>query len=115
MPRALILFMNGEFRFDILNELKEYQTIVGGNIESLYSSDGTDTVCYVNEEGRLKNLAINPWHVFLKKINISNFMPNNPIVGNVILFGPTNDEGEDTDVEKRVVNVFREFLNEKSQ
>lgn len=85
---------------DIENDLRAFQAVVGGYIEGVYGRVGT---IYVNEEGLLRNLPPNPHAtVFANRILDAGVM----LVGTVLIVGPANTEGNDTDVRPAVADYF---------
>ena len=71
------------------------QSAVDGNIEAvtLKSDEGEFATMYLNEEGKLLGLLGNPVATFLAT---RYGLLDDVIVGNVIIVGPPNNEGEDT-------------------
>ncbi len=65
--------------------LEELQKLVGGFIELIYFSDGTQKM-YINEEGKNLNLPLNPQ---------ASELVGQRIVGNVVVVDSHNDEDSD--------------------
>lgn len=77
-----------------------YRTIrdaVGGPIEPVPVEDH---VLYVHEEGKLLGLPLNDLATRLTRDFLS---PWDLIVGDAVLAGPTDDEGEDTSVQESML------------
>ena len=82
---------------DILNNLKEYQEIVGGYIEVVYM--GADILMICNEEGKLNRLE----HNF--------YIPGDTVVGTVFFVGKDGEDFRsltDTEVSRILNNWFKE-------
>ena len=70
---------------EIRNELKAFQSIVGGNMEPVVLADGSDRIMLIcNEEGKLYGLPENFWFQTIGRIDL--------ICGTAIICG---DSGED--------------------
>lgn len=120
MTKALILYTNGKYEEKSLKDYKEYQKIVGGNIEMLPVMRGyvnpsqhypgaerPRLLCYVNDEGMIKQLPSNPWCGLLSVLGVSVYS-GMPIFGNVIVFS----EGEDGDegvVDPYIVSLVKKY------
>lgn len=87
---------------DIENELGAFQAIVGGYIEGVYGRVGT---IYVNEEGLLRSLPVNPLATLFAE-RVLGRQAQYPLVGTVFIVGPADTEGDDTDVRPAVVDYF---------
>jgi len=103
MAKALLIHENGRVENINYNDYKDLQKIVGGYIEGIYIGDG---FAYIDEEGKLKGKEINQlatkiWHeaAAKNKIKINDF-----IVGKMVLTGPANDEGMDTDIKQSTID-----------
>ena len=111
MPRALVLLTNGNYKVVVLRDVEDYQKTVGGYVQLLPTKDNNIS-CYVNEEGTLKMMSINPWSRFLIQIGVR--MPNGAsVVGNVVVLGGVNDDGDDTAVPDSIVKLARQHGNEE--
>lgn len=85
---------------EIENDFRSFQAVVGGYIEGIFGNVGT---IYVNEEGLLRSLPFNPEAtLFAKRI----FDQQHYLVGTVMIVGPADTEGNDTDVRPAVVDYF---------
>lgn len=101
--KAIIVDPDGTSRHtDIENELGAFQAIVGGHIEGVYGRVGT---IYVNEEGLLRSLPVNPFASLFAE-RILGRQARYPLVGTAFIVGPADTEGNDTDVRPAVVDYF---------
>lgn len=88
--KAVIVRPDGVMSYgDIDASLDNLQSIVGGYIEGI---GGPNFFAYCNEEGKLKGLPINPIAT-----EVAGFT-HDILCGPVVFFGPTDDEGNETDV-----------------
>lgn len=78
---------------DIIPNLANLQEVVGGYIEAVPNSY-TDAIIYADEEGLLKDSQIN----FAVYENPYDDEPIAHIVGTVIMLGPRDEEGNETDL-----------------
>ena len=88
------------------SSLEEAQAHVGGNIEGL-SLPGA--YAYINEDGKGLKLPLNVratdfWIALLAGANRDSF--SDFIVGNMLIFGPIDSEGDETDVPLFVLEHF---------
>jgi len=112
MPRALVLLTNGNYKVVVLRDVGDYQQTVGGFVQLLPTRDNRIS-CYVNEEGALKMMPINPWSPFLIQIGVR-MLKEASIVGNIIVLGGVNDDDyDDTDVPDDTVEFARQHANEE--
>jgi hypothetical protein len=97
MAKGIVLYTDGTHEDKVFKQLSQYQTAVDGLIESVRMHDyyGAE-VCnaYVNEEGILLNLPINPVASALSFM----FGNRGQMVGNMIIVGNSDDDGNDTDI-----------------
>ena len=107
--KAFVIPPNGDFSVVSLSCLEDYQKHVGGFIEVAYPLPGSiasgasetpdcagNPVVYINEEGSLLGLPYNP---------IASLFLGFGVVGTVLVVGPTDSEGNDTDVPDWVIGV----------
>jgi uncharacterized protein DUF3846 len=87
--RGLKISTDGTVEAVEVSSLKDYQAIVGGYIELVYLDDG---VMYVNEEGKLLDL---PYNAIATEVSSLVF---DVIMGDALVLGPGDDEGNDTPV-----------------
>lgn len=101
--KALIVDPDGTVReAEIENDLAAFQAVVGGYIEPVYGRVGT---VYVNEEGLLRSLPINPFTTLFAERMLGR-EARYPLVGTALIVGPADTEGNDTDVRPAVVDYF---------
>lgn len=74
-----------------VSELAEYQAVVGGDIE-VVEADVFGLSIYLNETGRLDGLGIN------ERATVLTARLRHPIVGDVLVLGPIDSDGDDTDL-----------------
>ena len=86
---------------EIENTLEAMQQIVGGRIEGVYISDGV--YCYINEEGKLKDLAPN---FVLPLRNTAGF----DIICGAAVFFRAGLEGNETDLTFSDILRMKYFL-----
>jgi hypothetical protein len=100
--KALVITSTGVTTVeDITPDLDTLQSLVGGYIEAA-PTDGSVTV-YVNEEGKVTGLPVNPEATRLY-YKLAPFMEGHDIlVGTVVILGPVDDEGEETEVPASVL------------
>lgn len=94
---VVIVEANGTVRkAEIENSLGAFQAVVGGYIEGIFQPDFT---VYVNEEGLLMRLPQN------ERIREVVDYPY-PLVGNALIVGPADSDGNDTDVPAHIVTHY---------
>ncbi len=109
--KVLIVDPDGGIRVaEIENELGAFQAVVDGYTEPVY---GRVATVYVNEEGILRSLPINPMATLFAERVLSREAryplsreARYPLVGTVLIVGPADTEGNDTDVRPAVVDYF---------
>ncbi len=85
----------------IINGYEDINAAVGGFIEAVPIASGFTLYC--NEEGKLTNLdPIAYWVV--------NGEPHDVLVGSLVLIGPPDEEGEDTDVTPEMLDLVGKHL-----
>jgi hypothetical protein len=108
MKLAITLNAEGEAREVELQEegqLEQLQGVVGGWVQAV---DFTDNLTiWVNEEGKLVGLPINPMATFLweKYFGLTDF-----ICGDVIFTGGTDEEGATLGLDEETAKELRDFL-----
>lgn len=85
-----------------VNELADYQAVVGGYIERVELEDGCSL--WLNEEGKLNRL---PFNSIATDIALPRLMFGDTIVGDVVILGPDDGEGNDTDLDQRSATMRR--------
>lgn len=87
-----------------VTDLADYQAAVGGNIE-LVEADRHSLGLYLNETGRLDGLRENARASRLAR------RLQHPIVGDVLVLGPADDDGDDTNVTSELEQFVRETID----
>lgn len=87
------------FQASSLRRLKALQSAVGGYIQVIASTKGD---MYINEEGKLQDLAVNPRATNLLKRWGWKMSPD-CIVGPAVVLGPCDEDGEPTSIPDAVV------------
>lgn len=94
--KCLIIETDGKRRIESLDTLESLQAVVGGYIEGFDLAENAN--CYINEEGKIDNLPINELATRLCHERQA-IMPNDFIVGPMIVYGPVDEEtGEGMDI-----------------
>jgi hypothetical protein len=83
----------------------EYREIVGGYLEAV-SLDSPSSTLYVNEQGKLNDLPINPRATMLLRAHQPALRFFDYIAGDALLTGPVDEQGDDTNVPDEFVNMF---------
>lgn len=99
--KAVIVEPDGTRRVtDIENDLASFQAVVSGYIEPV---SGRVATVYVNEEGLIRNLPLNPAATLFAQ----RFLGASVVLhGTALIVGPPDDEGVDTDVRQSVVDYY---------
>jgi len=104
--KGIIINPDGTHEHMVFKQFKQYPEAIGGWIEAvrLYDYNGeTAAMMYVDEEGLLKGLPLNPMAGAL-----SFLFGNTPnLVGRVIVVGKTDNEGYDTDLPKYLEQLIQ--------
>lgn len=87
-----------------LEKLEDYQAAVGGWIEAV-DVPSLGVTIYVNEEGLVRRLPFNPRASFLWWYHVPG-AHQAMLVGDVIIVGPPDDNGDGTDVPEKVVGLL---------
>lgn len=89
--------------------LEQFKPLVGGWLEMLYLGD--DVRAYINEEGKGLGLSANGFGDAYVRLCLDRtgrtLLPGDYIAGPVVLLGPPDEEGEETDVPDRVLDELR--------
>jgi Domain of unknown function (DUF3846) len=80
------------------------QGLVGGNIQVI---SGQDWSAYLNEEGKVDGLPVNPLATLLASGLGWTWLPGDILVGPVVFCGPVDDDGAVTSVTARVLELAR--------
>ncbi len=104
--RSVRKFSRKTYTEGLFKQLADYQSAIDGWITAvrLYDYNGQEIACaYVDDEGLLKNLPLNPMASAL-----SFLFGNTPhLVGNAVIVGRSDDEGYDTDLPEFILTLVR--------
>jgi hypothetical protein len=113
---ALVLYHDASSEYPprptkIAPEIEVYQRAVGGLIEAvdLRLPNGTEAVMFVNEEGKIFNLPVNPLATSVAR-QLNNGFGDQIIVGNAIVVGVKGCD--EADVPAEVVAAIHQAHNE---
>ena len=114
MAKGVVLYTDGTYEEKVFKQLSDMQAAVDGLIEpiGMYDYYGNG-VCqtYVNEEGRLKQLSLNSVASAL-----SFMFGNSPtIVGNMIVLGLTDGDGNDTDIPDDILGFISRVCGNRAK
>jgi len=114
MPKGVVLFTDGTFEEREFKQLSDMQAAVEGLIEPIGMHDFYGApVCqgYVNEEGLMMGLTINTVASAL-----SFMFGNTPnLVGNTIILGVTDEEGNDTDIPQDILDFIKRVCGDRKK
>lgn len=85
-----------------VTDLDTMKDLIGGGW--LEAVSGDDFTAYLDEEGKIKGLPYNPRATALVE-RLGRPLGSDIICGDVVLFGSPDDEGYDTDIPQRVIDV----------
>lgn len=104
MPKAIIVKTDGTMTVRQLDTYDDINKALGGYIEAVrFGRFGT---AYVNEEGKLLGLPRNEIATQLCfRFNVGLAL-DDFIVGDFVIFGPENEDGEDTDVPQILIEAL---------
>ena len=94
--KAILVTVGGEVHEIEISGYEDLRAACGGYIECLQMRGHS---AYVNEEGKLMNLPYNRVATDLCEHFGVGLLPGDFIVGNMVICGPCDSEGDDTDVE----------------
>lgn len=97
MTKALLIEVNGKVSRININGYDDLNKGVGGYIEGIHLGD-TGQFAYVNEDGIALGLPLNRVATNLCYKHNVGLIPGDYIKGNMIVVGPADDEGNETDV-----------------
>ena len=121
--RAIVLYTDGKYEEVKVKDTEDYQKYVNGSIQLLPFKRGYinpnieikkkdpqrfNLSCYVNEEGMIRDLAVNPWTGFLISLGaIATF--DLFIYGNALLLSENKQNGNDTHIDQYIVDLVKEY------
>lgn len=100
--KGVVIKPDGTFTKKEFKQLTDYQEAVEGffTTSRLYDYAGEQVACcFVDDEGLLKGLPLNPIASAISFI----FNGNPYLAGNVVVLGATNEQGEDTDIPEQLL------------
>jgi len=105
--KAVVVPVSGEITIQDLNTLQDIKgALDGGWLEALRLKD--DAVAYIDEEGKLKGLPVNPRTMALAYSLNPNW--TDFLVGPMVIFGTLNEQGQhdgdEHDVPQWVIDHF---------
>jgi len=101
MPRGIVIPWDRAqaIRLQEFNGLDDYQKAVGGLIEHVELLTPAPAGIFLNEEGRLHQADFNPRATLLLMVHNQAFLYGGAkLLGDVVVIGPVDDEGETLDV-----------------
>jgi hypothetical protein len=114
MPKGAVLYPDGTYEEKDFNGLKDMQGAVNGLIEIVHMYDyyGEEVLSgYVNEEGIMLELPLNTVASAL-----SFMFGNNPMMlGNMIVLGKDDGEGNDTDIPQDILAFIKKVCADKNK
>lgn len=114
MPKGAVLYPDGTYEEKDFNGLKDMQGAVNGLIEIVHMYDyyGDEVLTgYVNEEGIMLELPLNTVASAL-----SFMFGNNPMMlGNMIVLGKDDGEGNDTDIPQDILAFIKKVCADKNK
>lgn len=104
--KAILVSVTGEIKEIDISGYEDLRLACGGYIEALRMREHS---AYVNEEGKLMNLPYNRVATALCEHFGVGLMPGDFIVGNMVICGPCDGEGDDTDIEPLMLQEVMNF------
>jgi len=101
MSKAILIEVDGTVRRIEINSYDDLKCGVGGFIELIRLGD-TGQFAYVNEDGIELNLPYNHKATELCYRHNVGLMLGDYIKGNMVIVGPPDDDGEETDVSEAI-------------
>ena len=107
MVKGLIIPAEGTKPVEVreFSELADYQAAVGGWIEGVYM-DPPGLMAYVNENGIAERLEFNSRASSLWWLHVPQARQANGLVGDVVVVGPPDDDGDDLDLPGELLGRF---------
>lgn len=104
MPKGVLIKSDGTITTGEFGSLESLQAAVGGYIEAIYLHK-LGVSAYVNEEGKFNGLPLNRTATQIARAH-SGMAPDDFIVGDMLILGPVNRNGDDTDCPPGVVEML---------
>jgi hypothetical protein len=102
--KALRITMDSRVEEIEINRLEDMQKAVDGWIELVPLSDNPGVTIYCNEEGKVRGLPVNRLATMFAD-NWRSWL--DPLCGDVLVLGPIDRSGNDTDVMPEIVEAAR--------
>lgn len=87
------------------DDYRKIQELVGGSFEVLNVNDPPCSL-YFNEEGRIKELPENERATLLLRVMRPEFITESPLLGDVLLVGAPDGDGNDTSAPETLVSII---------
>lgn len=116
MPTGIVIPVDVDepiFRKEV-HALADYQEVVGGFIQ-VVELDNPRTSLYMDEEGKLKRLPVNRRASLLMWVHRPIFHGADFVCGPALLIGPSDDDGNDTDVPTELDDLLFDTLSYKME
>jgi len=97
MTKAILIEANGNVRSITINDYEDLRAAVGGYIEGINLGD-TGQFAWLNEDGIALGLPMNRKATELCYRNNVGLIPGDYIKGSMVIVGPADDDGNETDV-----------------
>lgn len=101
MTKAILIPALGDIRIVEVSNGDEIREKIGGWMEGLRVSN--DLFAYIDEEGKLKNKPLNTRATDFCVEMKTGLRPDDFIVGDMLLFGKPDQEGDETDVPQKYI------------
>jgi hypothetical protein len=89
------------------HELYDYQQIVGGTVDAVELTNPPAAI-YINDEGKINNMPPNHRATAVLWMHNENFRGKDIIIGDVLIIGPPDDVGDDTDAPESLLKLLVE-------
>ncbi len=103
MTQAILVREDWTYSLCQVDTLADYQKAVGGYIELVPLGTGFG-VGYINETGKIDSLPINSLATLYWRASLG-FNPNDILCGPMLILGPPDADGNDTDCDIQTVSA----------
>lgn len=109
MTKGIVVPHDAEAALEVreLADFGDYQQAVGGWIEAV-NIPSLGIMVFVNEEGLLQHLPLNSRMTFLWWFHVPEARQRAMLVGNAVIVGAPDEEGNTTDVPEAVISLLME-------
>lgn len=101
MAKSIVIEPSGKARVEQIKGFKHLRELVGGDLEGI--NFGEDAFAYLNEEGKILKLPYNKRASDLCASREIGLLPGDYIVGNFVIVGPADFDGDETDAPEYLV------------